>query len=84
MNSLSELAMSHDEFFDQLRSLRWREPFVPFRVELRTGERIIIDTPVGLAFNQQFGIFDAPQGESYEFSSADVVRFDTVPTQRTG
>lgn len=66
--------MTRESFETELRTLLRQRPFQPFAVELTSGERIAVDMPGALAFNNGFAVYlGAP--DHVEFDCDEVVRF---------
>ena len=67
--------LSHREFTERYRKLRWAEPFVPYDVELRDGTRYVVTRPDQLlAGRRQTASFFRGPGKGYAtIRLADVV-----------
>jgi hypothetical protein len=58
--------MDRETFEETLRTILRRKPFVPFVVELSTGEQILIEEPT-VAFSDGFAGYFSPSYEIREF-----------------
>jgi hypothetical protein len=78
LNQRETTVMTPDAFFHELRRLCDTEPFRPFTIELRTGGRIDIDDPEGLAFAGGYATFIPAEGDPTNFAHVDVARIITT------
>jgi hypothetical protein len=67
-----------EAFFDELRRLCDGQPFRPFRIELKSGSRLDIDDPEGLAFAGGHATFIPAEGYPTDFAHTDVARIITA------
>ena len=75
--------MSYADFYATIRPLFWAEPFRPYVVELRNGDKLAVASPGRLTLAGRFGLFisDAP-ARIVRFSYDQVTRVyaaDPVP-----
>ena len=65
--------MTPKAFDDCLRTLVRRRPFGPFTIALKNGERIEVDVPHAVSFNNGGGGFIGPNGLISFFKCENVV-----------
>jgi hypothetical protein len=61
-------------FRDTLRSLLRAEPFTPFEIELRSAQKLRVDSPNRLAMSGRFALITGAARPLTTFSDAEVVR----------
>jgi hypothetical protein len=64
--------MTDSDFERALRALVRREPFEPFEVELRGGERFVVDQPDAVALQGGAAAFIGGDGSMHFFDSENV------------
>lgn len=68
--------MLAENFWQSLTTLRRREPFEPFEVQLVTGDRIRVEHPEALAVGGYgLAVYIGPQSETYRFDHNSVAWF---------
>lgn len=70
--------MTREQFYSQMRQFIHRQPFVPFIVDLRDGQRLVIKQP-NVAFGEEgAGFIDPEDGALVDFSCDDVTSFGVL------
>lgn len=67
--------MTDTQFEETLRSLRRREPFLPFTIEFVDGKRLLIDQAEAIGFNGGAAGFIAADGSIHFILNQEVLQF---------
>jgi hypothetical protein len=71
--------MGYVEFQDALRRFGWREPFIPFAIELISGRRLVVEAPKSVPFAGRFATYVPGNGRPFvQFSNDEVARMTTL------
>jgi hypothetical protein len=73
--------MTATEFTDTVLSMLRRRPFIPFTVELVSGERYIVKRPDKAACDGGSAGFSDDDGEIYFFDYTDTKSLELTPPQ---
>jgi hypothetical protein len=73
--------MTAPEFTDSVLRLLRQRPFVPFEVELTSGERFVVHRPGTVACDGGGAAFIDDEGELHFFDYTDTKRLEVVPPQ---
>ena len=72
--------MTVEHFQNVLLALHQHQPFEPFSVLLRGGERIDVDIPVALGFRDGVAVFLTSRGGPMVFNHETVLQFVPAPS----